>query len=159
MRAVLWSQGVFETDLEYFVIDGVSNRYSGSPEQEEALVLMNTTPFVLMKKHCDYEKTSPSFLVKKNKEWLYIEGNFNEKDHADRLRVFRFAICSKNANEIISTLESYAQKLDCTVNQYDLKELRKLCNINFPFHNITKTITICAIIVIIAATIFLLWCA
>lgn len=131
MKAVLWSQGVFATDLEYFVIDGIPSRYSGSQEQEEALVMMNTTPFVLIKKHRDQEKTSPSFVVKKNKEWLYVEGNFNEKDQADRLRVFRFAIRSKNADEVISTLESYAKQMGCTVNQFDLKELRELCNYRF----------------------------
>lgn len=158
MKAVLWSQGVYETDLEYFVIDGVSSRYSGSQEQDESLVMMNTTQFVLMKKHCDHEKTSPSFLVKKSKDWLYVEGNFNEKDPAERLRVFRFAIRSKNADEVISTLESYAQQMGCTVRQSDLEELRKLCNYRFFFHNINKTkiITICVIIVI-TAVICLLW--
>lgn len=158
MKAILWSQGICETDPEYFVIDEKPSRYSGSIEQEQSLVLMNTTSFVLIKKHDNHDSTSPSFVVKKNKDWLYIEGNFNEKDHANRLRVFRFAIRSKNADEVISTLNSYAQMMNCTINSYDLNELRKICNHHFPFNNINKNkiITICTIIIV--TTICLLWC-
>lgn len=160
MKAVLWSQGISETDSEFFVIDGAYSRYSGSLEQDEALRLMNKSPFELVKRHKDGEKTSPSFMVKKSKDWLYIEGNFNEKDSAERLRIYRFTISSTNSKEITQTLENYAHKMECTIYKQDLIELKNICNRIFLFQNFrnNKTLKTCTIVVIMALVVCLLWC-
>ena len=103
MKNVLWSQGISETDPGYFVIDGQESRYSTSNvEQEEALIIMNTGKFELI-----YKKEKDSSLkLKQNKEWLYIEGSFNEKDTIGRIRVYRFLTNQKIPSEIIQTLKN-----------------------------------------------------
>lgn len=127
MNTVLWSQGVTETDPGYFVIDGNYSRYSNAnKEQEEVLILMNTSQFKTLKRHQDGDGTSPSFVVKRNNDWYYLEGNFKEKDTSDRLRVFRFMTNLKKSDDIIRTLTEYANKMECTVNDDDLKQLKKV---------------------------------
>lgn len=121
MKNVLWSQGISETDPGYFVIDGQESRYSTSnADQKEALIIMNTGNFELIYKK---EKISP-FKLKQNKEWLYIEGSFNEKDTIGRIRVFRFLTNQKIPSEIIQTLKNYASKINCTINKNNERQIQ-----------------------------------
>lgn len=157
MKSVLWSQGLSATDPGYLVIDGKPSRYSGSSEQENAMAMMNSMSFILERKHKEGDGTSPSFVVKKNEQWLYVEGNFQEKDCADRLRVFRYLIHSQKPEEVVFTLEDYARKLECNLFQKDKDIIHDICKKSS--HNFHKTVQTCAIILISAATICLLWCA
>lgn len=131
MNTVLWSQGVTETDPGHFVIDGNYSRYSNTnKEQEEVLILMNTSQFKTLKRHRDGDGTSPSFVVKSNDDWYYLEGNFKEKDTSERLRVFRFMTNLKKSDDVIRILTEYANKMGCTVNDDDLKQLKKTLKIS-----------------------------
>ena len=123
MKNVLWSQGISETDPGYFVIDGQESRYSTSNvEQEEALIIMNTGKFELI-----YKKEKDSSLkLKQNKEWLYIEGSFNEKDTIGRIRVYRFLTNQKIPSEIIQTLKNYAKKINCTINKNNERQIQRI---------------------------------
>ena len=155
MNTVLWSQGVTETDPGYFVIDGNYSRYSNTnKEQEEVLLLMNTSRFKTLKRHQDGDGTSPSFVVKSNNDWCYLEGNFKEKDTFERLRVFRFMTNLKKSDDIIHVLTEFAHKMECTVNDNDLKQLKKtLKNRIFDITSRKLLLIICAILVSVAATI------
>lgn len=150
MNSILWSQGTSETDPGYFVIDGNYSRYSNTnKEQEEALILMNTSQFKILKKHRDGESTTPSFVVKNNNHWYYLEGNFKEKDASERFRVFRFMTNLKKTEDIIQTLTEYANKMECTVNNNDLKQLKKTLNRSQSFRKIA--LILCALIICVIA--------
>lgn len=155
MNTVLWSQGVTETDPGYFVIDGKYSRYlNTNKEQEEVLLLMNTSRFKTLKRHRDGDGTSPSFIVKSNNDWCYFEGNFKEKDTSERLRVFRFMTNLKKTDDIIRALTEYANKMECTVNDNDLKQFTKTLKKSiFDLPSRKILLIICAILVGAAATI------
>lgn len=155
MNTVLWSQGVTETDPGYFVIDGNFSRYSNTnKEQEEVLILMNTSQFKTLKRHQDGDGTSPSFVVKSNNDWYYLEGNFKETDTSDRLRVFRFMTNLKKSDDIIRTLTEYANKMECTVKDNDLKQLKKILkNSLFDLPSRKTLLIVFAILIGVAATI------
>lgn len=151
IKAALWSQGLSATAPDYYVINGVSSRDSESKEQTDALIMMNTMQLPLVKKHREGDDSTSSFKVKKDKDWFYSEGNFNETDFVGRLRVYRFLIHSNNGNEVISTLQSYAETIGCSIQQHDLKEISQIFNNK---HN--KTIIIlCSIIIAMAIALLL----
>lgn len=157
MKSVLWSQGVSVADPGYLVIDGKSSRYSGSSEQENAMAMMNNMSLTLVRKHMDGDGTSPSFVVKKDMQWLYVEGNFHEKDCANRLRVFRYLIHSQKPDEVVSTLEDSTREIGCTLYQKDKDIIHDICNkLSNSFHKIIQT---CVIILFSTTIICLLWCA
>lgn len=155
MNTVLWSQGVNETDPGYFVIDGNYSRYSKTnKEQEEVLFLMNTSQFKALYRHRDGDGTSPSFVFKKNNNWCYLEGNFKEKDASGRLRVFRFITNLRKSNDIIKTLAEYANKIGCTVNDNDVKQLKKTLGDSFMgLSPRTMILIICIVLFIMLAII------
>lgn len=151
IKAALWSQGLSATDSDYFVIDGESSRDSDTKKQIDVLVKMNTKQLPLIKKHGEGDNLSSAFKVKKDKDWFYVEGNFNETDSAGRLRVYRFLIHSNESKEVVSTLQSYAKSLGCSIHQPDIKEITR----TFNKKNNKIVITLCVIILTIAIIIFL----
>ena len=155
MNTVLWSQGVNETDPGYFVIDGNYSRYSKTnKEQEEVLILMNTSQFKTLNRHRDGDDTSPSFVAKKDNNWYYLEGNFKEKDASGRLRIFRFMTNLRKSDDIIKTLTEYANKIGCTVDDNDVKQLKKTLGDGFLGLSFRALILIiCAVLAILLAII------
>ncbi len=120
MKNILWSQGLNETDKGFMIIDGVLTRYSQTIEQNQALSILHSNSFKTITDNIKCPKTSPSFKLKRMKEWTCIEGNFMEKDDFNRLRVYTFACKSHSSKKVISSLLRNSKIIGCTPMQEDI---------------------------------------
>ena len=132
-KAFLWSQALNTTSNDFCVIDGTFSEYDRTVEQYEALSEMNRSDF-RQQAVSHPEGCSPSFRKRKRKGWLYVQGNYQEKDDIGRLRVYRFIIKSDDWSEARQTLVAYSQQIGCTPFAADLEQLESNKN------NLKKTV-------------------
>lgn len=146
-KEILWSQGCNETDLDYLTIDGVDGRYTGSSEQTKAIAILQSDGSLTICKHNNRRHTSLTFKVRKRCLWTIIDGNYEEKDDANRHRVYSFAFRGHKTRNVISSLLSNSQKIGCTPINGDIEVASKTLKI---FNTISLIPIICIVMMIIA---------
>ena len=127
----MWSQGLSETDKDFLLIDCILNRYTKTVEQNHALSILFSSKFKTIADNKKRPNTSPSFKLKRMRGWTCVEGNFLEKDDANRLRVYIFACKSHSADKVISSLQENSKLLGCTPMQEDINTIKKNNKIQF----------------------------
>lgn len=147
MENILWSQGLNETDKGFMIIDGVLSRYAQTIEQNQALAILHSDSYKTIADNRKCPKTSPSFKLKRMKEWTCIEGNFIERDDFNRLRVYTFACKSHSSKKVISSLLFNSKLLDCTPMQEDIDAVKN----NFKKSQIITSLLCVTIILTIVA--------
>lgn len=125
MESIMWSQGTNSTDEAFILIDGILTRYSKTVEQNHALSILFSSKFRTIADNKKCPNTSPSFKLKRMRGWTCVEGNFLERDEADRLRVYIFACKSHSTDKVISSLQNNSKLLGCTLMQEDINIIKK----------------------------------
>lgn len=164
MNAALWSQGVSTQDPADIVIDGVKSTYANTFEQNDVLAFLNVTPKNVLNQHGQGDKTSHEFYVAQGQNeidgapWVFIQGNYQNRDKIGRLRVFRFATRKKSADEIITVLKEYSNLISCQLFEEDVSKIEKLIKKGAKRNPIKKNnkslkikIILCVTIIVIAA--------
>ena len=131
MKNCLFVQWKRPTDASRFVIDGQVSEYSGTELQDNVMRLFAGVPN--NKEICSRKNRSdlsPSFRCSyKNlgheRSRYFVEGNFDEKDSADRNLVYIFSTLETEGIKVAQILQEYASLLGVTVHAEDLEEIKK----------------------------------
>lgn len=158
MNSSLWVQWKKPTDSSRFVIDGIPSEYSRTQVQDGVMSLMINAPkFKEIAKKRKGDDLSPSFRLSyfsaKGKTYYCVEGNFEEKDEADRKLVYIFLTQEKDPQTIVNVLLEYSNKLGVTPHQQDLEVIKRQ---KFNEYN-NKKIVLCITIAITVISLLVLF--
>lgn len=158
MNSCLWVQWKKPTDSSRFVIDGVPSEYSRTDVQDGVMsLLINAPKFKEIAKKRKGDDLSPSFRLSyvsaKGKTYFCVEGNFEEKDEADRKLVYIFLTQEKDSQSIVDILQEYSKKLGVTPHQQDLEVIKSH---QFNKYNNTK-IVLCVTVAITVISLLVLF--
>lgn len=129
MKCVLTHQSAHVNGHDVLVIDSVLSEYKGTPEQVEAMKIINDQEgkrnYFVLKKLAEGFTPSLSIRVGKESGNVYVDSHFLSIDDKGRRIPFSFWMESKEPKAVVEKLKTASKIANMQINPSDLNAIEK----------------------------------